>query len=351
MNRVCRVAGFLLLVSTVPVLGQQPAVEPATLRGDSTQTRERLNEAAKKLAANQTTDAIDALQRILDDAGDDLVSADGKQYRPARRFAHQLLAKLPADALKSYQDRLDGPARALLDAAKKTRDPGPLWKLLDRYAVSRPAEEGLLLLGELLFEQGDFLVAEQIWRRLLPDGGADLAHPNPKTDPAIVRARMILAALFAGEAERAKAALAEFKAKHPGAKGSLAGKTGAYAEILQAFLDKPPTFPVAANPGRDWPTFGGGPDRAGRVGVRLPRYWPTGRPTWNEILAPPPRHHKAPPLPPVRPPLGHPVIANDRVFVTEGTRLFGFELQTGRPLSLPEKLTDPIPMDAEKPIP
>src|SRR4051794_31403283 len=133
MNRVCRAAATAVLLAALPAAAQPPAAEPSNLRGDSAQTRKRIAEAEQKLTAGQAAEAIDALQPVLDEAGDALVSADGKQSRAARQFAHQLLARLPADALKGYQDRLDSPARKLLDAAKKSRDPAPLWQLLDRY--------------------------------------------------------------------------------------------------------------------------------------------------------------------------------------------------------------------------
>jgi outer membrane protein assembly factor BamB len=331
MNRQRASIILLFAVGTVAV-AQPPAPDPANLRGDSGQTRKRLAEAREKLEKGHAADAVDALQRVLDDAGDDLVAIDAKQFRPARWVAHQYLARLPADTLKGYQDRIDEPARKLLDAAKKTRDPAPLWQLLDRYFVSRPSDEGLLLLGDLLFEKGEFRAAERVWRRLLPDAGADVVYPDSKADPAAVRARLVLAAIFAGDTQRAKTDLAVFEQKHPGAKGRFAGKDGPYADALRAHLDAPPKVPPTANPGTDWPTFGGGTDRAARVGGRVPNYWP-GRP-WQTPLPPAgvpplPRHHQAPPAPPQRPPLGHPVVAHGRVFVTDGYRVFGYDLLTG----------------------
>ncbi|MCE9567058.1 MAG: PQQ-binding-like beta-propeller repeat protein [Planctomycetes bacterium] len=360
MNPVCRAVAFTLLFAAVPALAQSPAPESANLRGDSAQTSKRLTEADQKRINNQPNDALDAVQRILDEAGDDLVAVDGKhnrfavdgkQYRTARYLAQQILTRLPDEAFKGHQDRLEGPAKKLLDVAKKTRDPAPLWQLIDRYFVSRPADEGLFLLGELLFEEGEFRTAEQVWRRLLPDAGAEIVYPNSKTDPAAVRARIILAAIFAGETSRAQIALAAFKSQHLGAKGQLAGKVGAYADILQVFLDAPPKIPQAANRGTDWPTFGGSPERSGRLGVRFPSYWPTGKPSWFDRFEMMPRPDEAPRVPPKRPPLGHPVIANGRVFVTDGTRLLGYELMTGKPLSVPARFADLPTAEPMKPLP
>jgi outer membrane protein assembly factor BamB len=317
-----------VLLVAAAARGQAPA-EPAVLRGDSPQTRKRLAEAEAKLVAGKAADAADDLQRVLDEAGDDLVSTDGKQFRPARLVAHGLLARLPADALAAYQARVEAPAKQLLDAGKKDRDPRPLWQLLDRYFVSRPAQEGGRLLGDLLFERGEFRAAELVWRRLLPDGGADLAHPTPPADPAAVAARVVLAAIFAHEPDRAKAEWEAFAAKYPTAAGTFAGKDGPYKDTLTALLDKPPQLPAEA-PSREWPTFGGGPDRSGRVPGPVPHHWPA-RPTWRKTLYDSDREPRAGAVAPfgLKQPLGHPVVADGAVAVPIGDAVLRFDLRTG----------------------
>jgi outer membrane protein assembly factor BamB len=165
--------------------------------------------------------------------------------------------------------------------------------------------------------------AENQSRRLLPDAGADVVYPGSKADPALVRARIVLAMIFRHDGPRAKAELAAFKAKHPTASGTLAGKIGPLADTLQTFLDAHPKLPPDAASGTAWPTFGGAPDRAGRVPGGIPHAWP-GRPSWPEP--------GTPNLPgePARQPFGHPVIVNGEVFVTNGVQLYSFDLRTGK---------------------
>jgi outer membrane protein assembly factor BamB len=316
---------FALFAVCGPKLCAQPAaVEPATLRGESPQTRKRLAEAELKVLNGKAADAVEELQRLLDEAGDDLISVDGRHHRPARWIAHQILAKLPADVLKTYRDRIDEAARKLLEAGRRDRDPKPLWQLLDRYFVSRAAEEGSLLLGDLLFERGDFRTAELLWKRLLPDPDADINYPGPKTEPVVLRARIILAAIFEGETARARDELAAFKKKYAGSQGSFAGKTGPYAETLQFFLDSPPSG-AGSPPERNWPTLGGDPGRSGRIPGPIPiRRAP--RPSWIEFI---PQDLKAANSS-HRPPFGHPVIFNGWVYVTDGHRVLAFELTTGQ---------------------
>ena len=128
MNRTARAAATALaLLAAHAAIAQTgaPAVpDPANLRGESSQTRKRLSEAEQKILGGKAADAADDLQRLLDESGDDLITLDGRQYQAARWVAHTLLAKLPPDALRAYQDRIDQPAKKLLDQAKRPR-PAP----------------------------------------------------------------------------------------------------------------------------------------------------------------------------------------------------------------------------------
>jgi outer membrane protein assembly factor BamB len=325
MNRAARAALPLVMLLVSSAAGQPapaPAPDPAALRGESAQTRKRLAEAEQKLLSGKAADAADDLQRILDEVPDDLVALDANRHRTARWVAHGLLAKLPPDALKAYQDRTDQPAKRLLEQAARDRDPRPLWALLDRYFASRPADDALLLLGELLFERGEFRAAETQWRRLLPDAGADVVYPNTKADPALVRARVAIAVIFQNDTARAKAEVAMFKAKHATASGTLAGTTGPLIDTLTAFLDAPPKLAPDATSGTAWPTFGGSPDRTARVPGGIPSAWP-GRPTWTTADKPLTVTGAG------TQPFGHPVIVNGEVFVANGSHLYGFDLRAG----------------------
>jgi outer membrane protein assembly factor BamB len=333
MNRAVRTIAPALVLFVASAAAAQPgggpAPEPANLRGDSTQTRKRLAEAEQKLLAGKAADAVDDLQRVLDESADDLITLDNRQYRTARWVIHSLLARLPPDALRAYQDRVDQPAKKLLERAKRDRDPRPLWQLLDRYFVSRPADEALQLLGELLFERGEFRAAENQWRRLLPDGGADVAYAGSRADPALVRARIALAVIFQNEPARARNEMTAFRDKHPTTTGTLAGKTGPLADTLQALLTAAPRVLPDATSGTAWPTFGGAPDRAGRVPGGIPAAWPA-RPSWTRALTAIPDLERPGPPGPLRQPFGYPVIVNGEIFLTDGIRIHGFNLRTGR---------------------
>ncbi len=328
-----RSAPILLLLLFAPPVVAQSSGPAARLRGETeaANTRKRLAEAQQKLAAGKATEAADDLQRILDESGDDLVLVQNNHFQPARRLVQQSFAALPPETLKAFQNRLEEPAKKLLDAGRRDRDPAPLRQLLGRYFISRPAEEGILLLGELLFERGEFRAAEQTWRWLLPAADAgELSYPNPKTDPALAKAKLLLAEIFAGDLDRAKADLALFSKEHPKAVGHLAGQDGTFAETLAKLLAAPPVPRVGRGPS-GWTTFAGNPSRDGLVSEPMPKIR-ASEPTWCTALprGPGEKPGRRPASFPAAKTLAfHPVVLDGRAYIAEAGRIVSFDLKTG----------------------
>lgn len=324
---------LVCLTATVPAaVSQPPAATAARFVGESGQTLKRLAEAEQKLLSGAAAEAADELQRLLDEAGDDLVTVDGQVYQPARRVAHRLLATLPPETLRVYRARIDPPARTLLERGKSNRDPQPLRLLLHRYFASRPAGEALLLLGDLLFERGQFREAETYWRQLLPvepKSGPD--YPDAGTDPASIRARIILSEIFRRETDTARQSLVEFTKEFPESSGRLAGKTGRYRDILQAILDRPPGILDPSSASGDWPTLAGNAGRDGRVHGPFPYYWPRS-PSWKMPL-PSDRLRQVPALVAAKgngtASRSHPIVADGIVYVPTAYQVAAFDLRTG----------------------
>lgn len=325
-----RAVAYLVVLLTTSLAFGQPVGDPVALRGQSDQTAKRLQETQRKLLDGKAAEALEQLQRVLDEAGDDLVPTDAArtQFRPARQIVQRMLTQLPPDVLRTYRDRVDAPAKKLLDAAKKDRDPRPLFAILDRYLVSRPGEEALLLLGELAFERGEFRAAEGYWRRLLPNA-VEASYPDPRGDPAAVRARVALAVIFQIDAVRAHREVEQFKKDFPKAAGRLAGKEGLYAETLAGLLTQPPVL-IADRGDGAWTGFAGGPDRSGKVSGRLPRFWP-GVPTWKSPIRGDLGEATGalPKIGSVRSMAFHPVVQNGVVYLADAVRVMGYDVRTG----------------------
>ncbi|MBO0697241.1 MAG: PQQ-binding-like beta-propeller repeat protein, partial [Zavarzinella sp.] len=299
-------------------------------------TAARIADGVEKARAGKLLDAVEQFQRVLDTAGDELVPVDGRHHAPARWVVFGHLSRLPPEGLKLYRQRVDPQAAKRLEEAKKSRDDAALSRLLADMFPSRPVEDAILELARRAFERADFDAAEHFWRMLLPtepDDDRFVRFPEPRTDPAAVKARLILIKLFRSERAEAKDDLKEFKEKYPAASGLLAGKTGKYAETLTELLNDPAQTTIAPRPDEPgWPTFAGSPAREGNMRTRLPYFWPDV-PTWQKRLpfTDPDRKEKAH-LDPLHPRAlaFYPVVSGGRAYVADGTRVLAIDLVTGQ---------------------
>lgn len=293
----------------------------------------RIAEGVEKVRAGKLLDAVEQFQRVLDTAGDDLVPAGRHQFTPARWVVHGHLARLPAEGVRLYRQRIDGQAAKRLDEAKATRSDAALNRLLAEMFVGRASEEAILELARRAFERGEFDAAEHFWRMLLPGDDSQLRYPDPKTPPAAVLARLVLVKLFQEDRAEAAAGLALLTEKYGTESGLLAGRTGKYVETLAGLTARPAETTLPRPPDEpDWPTFAGSAARTGSTRARLPYFWPDV-PAWKMALpllrggrldTPPPD-----PLHP-RALAFHPVVVGGKAYVADGARLFSIDLTTGQ---------------------
>jgi outer membrane protein assembly factor BamB len=319
-----RVLWIITLALFAPhALGQDAPLKSGSIAG------KELAEVIKLLDAKKTVEAVDKLRRLIETSGSELVTTDGKHYRPLVRVAQGIQQGLPLGEKRTIFDRSDAPAKKLLDEGKTNRDPVPLRTLVDRYFLSAYTEEALLLLADLAFERGEFRAAESYRLRLLPTSSAneDVSVEGVQTPREQLQASILLAMIFQGDLNRTRTELAAFRKEFPMAQGHLAGRTGNYAEILQSTLDRPPITRQEPAPTGDWPTFGGDYSRTGQPLSKLPRYW-RSRATWQTPF-PDDNRTTYPKLASTKAVGLHPVTLNGTGFVADATRVMGFDIRTG----------------------
>jgi len=351
LTRPIRLLAFLavwLLLAQDSAFPQaaKDTIPQAKLVGESQRTASRLASAQRKIEQGHWAEAIEELQAVLDEAGDDLVPLDVDQtahWVAARRQCQARFVALPPPALKQYRARVDVPAKKLLDKAEPTRDVALLKRIVEDYLASRPAERALDLLGDLAFERGDFHEAERWWRHLAKPliakpRAAQLLYPDPQLDPALVRAKLILAMLFRGDRQRAADEAKSFRSSYPKSEGELAGSKGNYADILQELIEQKDLSPP---PGDDtaWLTFAGDASRSHTL-PQMPRVRWLEEP-WRARLDGKPVDAKAEEPPPInyrnaseaaRALAYYPVIVGNRVIVADARFVSVHDLNTGRRL-------------------
>jgi outer membrane protein assembly factor BamB len=313
-----------------------PAAELPRLPGMTQRGVQRFADAADLEQQRRWPEAVEAYLRIVDDAGDDLVpSDDPRLVLPARRVVHRRLASR-SQLLGPYRERVEGRARQLLDRGRADRDPQPLLELLDQFFCSRSAEAALHLLGDLACERGDFDAARTYWQLLLPATGREFTYPDPQGDPALVRAKLVLARLLAGEREEAVVEFRAFRKQHPKAEGYLAGRQGALVATLQALFDAADVAVRRPSPEPPHPptTFAADAARTGLVAGLLPpdaprqKYKPIALP--DAPLPPPQGRVVQVPLVRTRDLAFYPVVAFGHVLVADHRRISAYDLATGR---------------------
>src|SRR5437868_1743908 len=99
-------------------IGQSRADEAltrVTFPGESSATSRRLADADKLASEGKWAVAVAEYQRLLDEAGDELVAVTPSRSVQARFLCQQRFVALPAAALRLYRDKVDARARRWLE--------------------------------------------------------------------------------------------------------------------------------------------------------------------------------------------------------------------------------------------
>ena len=294
-------------------------------------------------------EAIEIYQRVIQQLGDKVVEVptdanadndeDSRLSVNARRECQRRIAALPPEARTLYRTRVDPQAERWFQLGRDDRDRSILRRVVDQAFCSSWGDDALELLGDLAFQEGQFVEAMAAYVQLVPDrpGGPGLVHPDPSVDLAKVAAKKLLCRAAIGEHPPTEADLAAFAAAYPGAKGPFAGRKGPLAAGLAEAILNDHLAPPPQSDGR-WPTFAGSPTRtriaSGPVDV--------GSLQWRVELEPITQTRTmrnygrnsgfgmgpSPPPPPERLLGYHPIVVGDQVIVANERQVIAYNLNT-----------------------
>jgi len=342
----------IVIILALCVLGtasaQMPSSKPGTFPGSEKRIQDDLDQADKLLVEKRYDEAVRRYRQILSDAGDLLAPVDSQRFLPARWIVHRRISQMDGTARKIFRDFVEEQASRWLTQATRERDERLLDQIVSEAFCTRAAEQALVLLGDLAFERGEFEAALRYWRMVVRPASAmqaakeqeafELVHPDLPADPAQIRARQILAMIFAGQNEAAMQELQAFRTQHANAEGALAGKKGKYADIVAEFLaTKLLPSELTGAPGNDsWRTFAGNASRNGFITTNPLPYWPSIE-QWRFALPGDPfaKPHKDADPPPgagaaARGLAFHPAIVDGHVIVSDACRVTAIDLFTGK---------------------
>lgn len=293
------------------------------------EARKLREQAAALLQGERYDEAIDHLQRLINEYGERLTPLTDARFVGLAQDCQLLLLSLPGEARRQYQARVDDEARRLYERGRDPRDGRALRAIVERLLASSWGDDALWLLGERALEQGNFAAARAAWEMLVPNPPAGpegvrvtrLAYPAPQYPLEEVLARLVLVSVLEGDAPRAARELAAYREQFPNATGRLAGRDVACADFLDKLLAESRGWPSVARPA-DWTTYAGD---AARRGV-YPHALDVGGVAWRvPITAAPAAARRRGELP------YFPVVSGPRVFVADDSRVLAIDLASGAP--------------------
>jgi len=317
--------------------GRSAAAFQQALRLDiNSEAIKKIGVARDHLQVGQWSEAIDLLRQIADAHGTDLVPVTSDRYVNAGLYSQMLLATLPAEGLKLYRERVDPAVRSLFEKGLALRDPVRLERVLRNGYVSSYGDQALLALGDMAWERAELARAKGYWEQILPPAEPPVpgtparwfGYPDSDIAPELVRARLVLATIAQGDADRADWELKAFESLHPDAEGTLAGKTGTLVEILREVSASAADWPSPAVES-DTLTFAGNPQR-NRV---LPETLGTVVPRWS-VPHPETRVQTFPRRAGFQPESRlnqFPLVYGNLVLVNDADSVLAYDLQTGKP--------------------
>jgi len=169
------------------------------------------------------------------DARNAVYSQDGRIYRPVRRLCHELLARMPADAIELYRATYEVAAEELLQAALRDGSLTALEQVGNRYFVTLAAGRAMALLGDRLMQEGRYRAAVAVFRDLLETYPA-AARQRLGINPVWCRFKIAVCLRQAGEAGSALAAVQELAAASPDESLRVQGELQAVKDLPESAM-------------------------------------------------------------------------------------------------------------------
>ncbi|HUE15188.1 MAG TPA: PQQ-binding-like beta-propeller repeat protein [Planctomycetaceae bacterium] len=245
LKRLLRAVLFTLLACGVrPAAGQEAGAavrfrESVAIDTDLTAQRQ-LELARVHLAEKRWNEGIDLIRQAAANAPGSLVAISAGRYLNVDLYAQLLLGSLPPEGLAVARKAIDESARQAFEEAVRNRDEAALRAVVRGSFVSRAAHDALMTLGQWAWELGDVTKARGNWERLIPlrnppppgTAAPILRYPDTRFDRAEILARLVMCSIVEGDQERSAAERTAFRRLYPEAHGSLAGRTGKLADLL-----------------------------------------------------------------------------------------------------------------------
>jgi outer membrane protein assembly factor BamB len=193
-------------------------------------------------------------QKVLDEAGDTLMTRDGQFYKSLAEEVERMLVTLPPEALRTYRLAADGQAELLMANATPADEEDKLAQVVRRYFMSSTGDDAAYKLACLALDRYDFVGASRLLTKIIEQ------HPDPSMPKSQVLLRLGLASARMGDREAAAHWLTKY--------ASVGGERPSSEVFDLVLADVSVATQQATNAGAakdNWSMLLGGPARNGHM--------------------------------------------------------------------------------------
>jgi len=126
----------------------------------------RIRQANELIEQGKWNDAVEILQFLLDQETDAFSMDESRDFHSLQSEVDALIAGLPADGLRNYQNRYGVSAQQLLEQAMAAQDESLLLKVSTHYFQTPAGRQALELLARNWQDRGEFGQAAEAWLKL-----------------------------------------------------------------------------------------------------------------------------------------------------------------------------------------
>ncbi|HUE72635.1 MAG TPA: PQQ-binding-like beta-propeller repeat protein [Pirellulaceae bacterium] len=225
----------------------------AALKTDPEQ--QRLLKRAEQCVADGRLDLAAVLwQRVLDEAGDTLMTRDGRTYLSLADEVERTLSAADPQALATYRIQADGEAQAVLAKAAPDQEEDALSLIVRRYFLSSIGDDAAYKLACYALDRHEFVAASRLLTRILE------RHPDPSMPKSEILLRLAVASAHMGDSATASAAL-DAIGQIPGPRP----ESSVIDQVAQHLTAAAQSNLLASASSQNWPMLLGNPTRTGRM--------------------------------------------------------------------------------------
>lgn len=236
-------SGQLKMVGAVDAAEESGPPRSFVLPTQKSEVTDDLADFARHSKKSAWDRAFKSLQKVLDANPQGLMPREDGLMVPSRLLIRKSLIDLPADGKDAFRIFHDPEAKQLVAEAQALPAGSPeeiakLQKVYQHYFVASAGDQAADRLGDIYFEQGNFVQAAECWRLLLAH------HPESALPRAQILVKLAVAAARLGRWDEIRDIQSQIAQRHAADPVIAGGKQSSAAEFIAGLLA---TADAAAN--------------------------------------------------------------------------------------------------------